>query len=335
MRSLSLGLAELIILAGIVGLPLLILAVVALAVVRTRRTEAPRPWKWFALLVSILIGLPLVLFVLGLSLVTPVRVRRSSVPTSQAVIVTAGPTTDRLDDTPSGTPAPGMSPPNPTPVNDTGAASWSIVPDTWLEAIAIPSLIAAPIVFVGAALVAAVLSRWPGHAVADRAVRSRYLLLALALWVGLSLFLTLDLGLNLAVSIYPGFVAAYAALWVLIGLLLLYRRPIREQALILTLFVALLFAVRFVNWNSRKPFLRDLQSIRAGMTSAQVEQIMGRYQKGGGRPLESPATRVDARGEILTGTLTYRHTDEAWGNSDWGVVTFEDGRVVHTDFSPD
>jgi len=37
----------------------------------------------------------------------------------------------------------------------------------------------------------------------------------------------------------------------------------------------------------------------------------------------------------VTGTSTYRHTNEGWGNSDWGVVTFEDGRVVQTEFMPD
>jgi hypothetical protein len=145
----------------------------------------------------------------------------------------------------------------------------------------------------------------------------------------------MDLGLGLAVSIYPRFVAIYAAFWVLVGALLLHGRPTREKVLTLALFVAVLVSVRFIDWNSRKPFLKDLHSIKEGMTPVQVEEIMGHHMQGGGRPLASPETEVDERGQIATGTVTYRHTNEGWGDSDWGVVTFEDGRVVRTEFLPD
>jgi hypothetical protein len=94
-----------------------------------------------------------------------------------------------------------------------------------------------------------------------------------------------------------------------------------------------------INWNSRKPFLRDLYRIKEGMTAAQVEQTMGDYMTGGGVPAGSPGIRLDGRlieqGATATGTISYRHTNEGWGNSDWGVVTFEGGRVVDVWFSPD
>ena len=109
----------------------------------------------------------------------------------------------------------------------------------------------------------------------------------------------------------------------------------KPKALLLLPFLLVVFSVRFVDWNSRKPFLRDLYSIKEGMTPAQVERIMGAYIEGGGRPLDSPANEVDERGEMVTGTVTYRHTDEGWGDSDWGVVTFENGRVVDVEFLPD
>jgi hypothetical protein len=44
----------------------------------------------------------------------------------------------------------------------------------------------------------------------------------------------------------------------------------------------LVLTIRTINWNSRKPFLRDLYRIKEGMTAAQVEQIMGNYTTGGG-----------------------------------------------------
>jgi hypothetical protein len=209
--------------------------------------------------------------------------------------------------------------------------------------LAIPPIIAGLVLLVGGAIVAVVLTRWVGShpptedadSDAGRWARLRYPFLALAFWMALSIFLILDLGLGLAVSIYPRFVAIYAAFWVLVGALLLHGRPTREKVLVLVPFVVVLFSVRFIDWNSRKPFLRDLHSIREGMTPIQVEQIMGRYMRSGGRALASPETEVDDGGQILTGTVTYRHTDEGWGDSDWGVVTFQDGRVVETEFLPD
>jgi hypothetical protein len=151
--------------------------------------------------------------------------------------------------------------------------------------------------------------------------------------LALSIFLILDLGL--AVSLYLRFVAIYTAFWVLVGALLLYGHPMREKLLILGLLVMVAFSVRFIDWNSRKPFLKDFYRIREGMTPAQVEQIMGGYMIGGGAPLGSPRTELNGWGEIVAGTVTYRHTNEGWGDSDWGVVTFENGRVVKIKFLPD
>jgi hypothetical protein len=33
--------------------------------------------------------------------------------------------------------------------------------------------------------------------------------------------------------------------------------------------------------------------------------------------------------------LVYRHTDEGWGDSDWGEIYLENGRVVEIQFLPD
>jgi len=105
-------------------------------------------------------------------------------------------------------------------------------------------------------------------------------------------------------------------------------------ALLLTFAVAVA-GVRWVNWNSRKPFLRDLYSLRVGMTPSQVEAVMGKYLKGTGWPANAGEDPT-ARGELsFPGTLVYRHTNKGWGNSDWGMVEFSDGQVVKVDFSPD
>ncbi len=123
----------------------------------------------------------------------------------------------------------------------------------------------------------------------------------------------------------------------------------------------------FVPWHPRKRFVRDLDSLRVGMTVDEVETVMGRYVKGRGPQWQLPAgpgPRVLGPGEVrpadeqaaldaavraaydayeepeypggderahATGTMTYRWCD----NSDWGQVEFRDGRVVHVEFLPD
>ena len=165
----------------------------------------------------------------------------------------------------------------------------------------------------------------------------RYALVAFPLGFALCLYLILDR--EMSVSVYLGFAAIYVAFWGLVSLLLLWGAPARHKFLVLTLLAVTLLSVRFVDWDSRKPFLKDLFRVKEGMTVSEVEQIMGGYMTGGGVPLGSPGTRLDGRvvasGEPVTGTISYRHTNEGWGNSDWGVVTFESGRVVETRFFPD
>jgi hypothetical protein len=341
----SIGLVELVILAGVAAPVMLSVAAIAIVVLRRRRGEDTGPWKWIAIVGSILALLPLLVVVLGVLLITPARVERSPVPTSQALVVAVepaeapelAPTTP--DETLTGRRPEGTPPSGPEPGGSARHVFPSIVPDTWLEALVIPAIIAGLVVLLGAAIVALVLRRWSGDGEDDGLSQSRVVLLALALWIALTLFLILDLGLGLAVSVYVTFVVAYAAFWVLLGALLLGRRPKREKALILVLFVVVVLSVRFIDWNSRKPFLRDFYRVKEGMTESQVDQIMDGYIKGyyGGLPpsLRAYEPQFDEQGSIVTGWVTYRHTDEGWGDSDWGEVTFEDGHVVETRFLHD
>jgi hypothetical protein len=131
---------------------------------------------------------------------------------------------------------------------------------------------------------------------------------------------------------------------------------------------AVLLVVVFVPWHPRKRFASDLFSIEPGMTVDEVEAVLRGYMKGRGRkwvvpdgspppclgPGETPDPDVEARVRRAqeayvapryptgderadaTGTMTYRwnDSDEAY-DSDWGVVTFEHGRVVSVEFMPD
>ena len=118
--------------------------------------------------------------------------------------------------------------------------------------------------------------------------------------------------------------------------------------------VAFIAALYFVPWSTRKPFLHDLYSIQPGMTEAEVRRIMGRYMEGTGWPSpyggapEGTGTLTDlgtgathATGTSPSGQMTiesslvFRHSNDGSFNSDWGIVTLKDGRVVGVSFSPD
>jgi len=166
---------------------------------------------------------------------------------------------------------------------------------------------------------------------------SRAVLVMFPLGFALVFYVILDRAL--AVSVYWGFVGLYAAFWGLFLLLLLWKAQARDKLLIVGSLVIVLLGMRLVDWNSRKPFLRDLYRIKKGMTAAQVDQIMGGYMTGGAVSPGNPGIRLDGRlleeGEHATGMICYRHTTEGWRNSDFGEVTFVNGRVVNVHFSPD
>jgi hypothetical protein len=188
------------------------------------------------------------------------------------------------------------------------------------------------VLLAGSVVVWAVLKRWQGTKEPgrdrDKGVVARYLLLGLLSWYTLSVFLILDLAGS--VSLHWQFVAIYAVVWVLVGLTILHPRPLREKILVLALFLVLILSIRFVDWNSRKPFLRNLERVSVGSTAVEADQIMAGYQKG-----VSPFAQVDEQGSIVRGTVSYRHTTEGWGNSDLGLLTFESGLVAGVKYLPD
>lgn len=53
---------------------------------------------------------------------------------------------------------------------------------------------------------------------------------------------------------------------------------------LLCLFCVAVVTMRWVDWNSLKPFLRDLERIQTGMDRAQVETLMSQYIHGTGWP---------------------------------------------------
>jgi hypothetical protein len=125
--------------------------------------------------------------------------------------------------------------------------------------------------------------------------------------------------------------------------------------------------VVLVPWNERKRFVHDVFSVRVGMSVDEVEAVMGGYIKGAGAawhlpqapdprvrhaydPADAAAVELaqarfdsyraadyptDVDRHYFTGTMTYRWSERAAFNADWGPIEFVAGRVVNVNFMPD
>jgi hypothetical protein len=124
---------------------------------------------------------------------------------------------------------------------------------------------------------------------------------------------------------YPLITAGTLVCGLAIGALVCWAIPRRRSLIALALFVAAICCTQAIDWDSRKPFLRALGRVQAGMHVAEVDGIMASYMRWPAAPGRlSPA-----------GQATYRHTDQGWGDADLGVVTFDGDRVVKIEFLPD
>jgi hypothetical protein len=218
-----------------------------------------------------------------------------------------------------------------------GAGFISLNPQNALHMFVVLPLLAAAIVIGVAAVVWAILRRWQAHGARGAgspdgspatSSRGRYGLVGFLIWIALSTFLVLDLAGS--VSLYPLILAIYAVGTIVVVLVLLHPRPTREKALVVAVLLPIIFSVRAIDWNSRKPFLRDLRQVEVGMTLAQVDEIMEGYGHETGS-----LTYVDGQRSLVSGTLSYWHSSEDWGNSDIGILTFEQGHVIDVRFLPD
>jgi len=266
------------------------------------------------ILLAALVG-PLLAVVLGVLSVIPVRsVREPAEGPQEAVVIAVPGTVTGVPDVTPGT-APTIAP-QPAPAATSRARRDFLDPDNTLAwAIVLPSL-AGLFLLAGAAAAALMGTIWKRASLRSVGVtqgdhsgwaRTRLVLFVLLSWVALCAYLVLDL--LFAISLSYRFVALYGAFWVLVGALLLYDRTLYSKLVVLALLVLVLWSVRFVNWYIR--------------------------ETGGGPPGSESQYQYDQQGEIVSGWVTYRHTDKGWGDSDLGVVTVREGRVTEAEFLPD
>jgi hypothetical protein len=176
----------------------------------------------------------------------------------------------------------------------------------------------------------------PFSSMAERSRAARVIDLVEAAVCGLAavgafaLYVLLDMWLTVSSS--PVVIAITVLVTAVPAVALLRDRGRRLKAAAIAVIAVAVVAVRFVDWNSRKPFVRDYSMLHAGMTVGEVDAVMGKWIHGTGWP----ASMEPGAGELeIQGAIVFRHTNEGWGDSDWAIVRFERGRVAAVDFSSD
>src|SRR2546421_10466976 len=98
------------------------------------------------------------------------------------------------------------------------------------------------------------------------------------------------------------------------------RVRLAKRLIFLGLSLFLILAFKHIDWNSRRPFIRDLLKIESGMTANEVDKIMKRYSGG-----SSPANDE----------LVYMHRVVGPFYSDMGIVKLLNDKVASVQFQPD
>jgi hypothetical protein len=118
---------------------------------------------------------------------------------------------------------------------------------------------------------------------------------------------------------------SYFLVWSFVLVPFVYYQFDRKKLAIYGAFFAALAVLWLVPWNARKVFVADFGRVRPGMTAQTVERRMLAY------PRDPPAP-VPAG---FSGEVTFRPRDAARFPDDWGVVSFDRGRVTRAVFFRD
>lgn len=149
--------------------------------------------------------------------------------------------------------------------------------------------------------------------------------------IGITIFINFLIAFFMLVDAFVAPLTAVPLVTSLCGILLVLcvwevsKVTIRRRVVMLSMLLALILSLNYIDFSSRKPFMRDLSKLRIGMTGAQVQAIMDRYYHNW---YEEEGEHFFHLDPAYTGGKMYRHTKEGWANADWGRVEFKEGRVV-------
>lgn len=189
-------------------------------------------------------------------------------------------------------------------------------------------------------------------AVGVATVRPRVLLVrgafVVLLIVSVAWAAVIDVVLGSSLATYRGILLALTPVFVIAVVAL---RVAIQSRVVLCVSVAtamMCIYIVFVPWNDRKRFVDCLSKVRVDMRVDDVEGVMAGYIKGVGSEWYADsgrwgdvggaeggrATILDER-SCANCTIVYRWSATDSHNADWGMVVFENGKVVNVEFLPD
>lgn len=120
----------------------------------------------------------------------------------------------------------------------------------------------------------------------------------------------------------------------------------KQKMWLVIAFLFFVVLIYYMPWSSRKVFLRDLYSIKSGMSITEVERRMSRYiiPFEDDMPNDLIPTSSDISWDVvkekqsdtgLVDQLVYRHSNNGLFNADLGIVHFKNGLVESVEFMTD
>ena len=152
----------------------------------------------------------------------------------------------------------------------------------------------------------------------------------IALVLALGIYLVLDYTMGFSVMPYRGWLAGGVGFLLFLGA---WNGGLAEKLAYGGFVLLACYGLRFIDYNSQKPFMRSLYGIEKGMNRAEVDAQMAGYRSRGAYweyADEVLPEEVVGSGRLLEG-LRYGHSDKA----DVGLVYLSDGAVVKVDFHRD
>ena len=150
---------------------------------------------------------------------------------------------------------------------------------------------------------------------------NRPMLTAMMFLAAISLYILLDL--TFAVSLNLVITSAFALVALALGHYILGSLPHKQRLLIICLVLFGIYALQFVDWNGRKQYIRDYNTIQHGMTVEEVDNLLAGYNKN-----VSPFASYSVQGDIQTGNITYLPTADFSTDYPSVSITFAGGRVI-------
>lgn len=150
---------------------------------------------------------------------------------------------------------------------------------------------------------------------------NRPLLTIIIFMAVISLYILLDL--TISVSLNPIITSGFALVALALGFYILDSIPLKQRLLILGLVLFGIYALQFVDWNGRKQYIRDYNTIQHGMTVEEVDGLLAGYNKN-----VSPFASYSVQGDIQTGNITYLPTADFSTDYPTVSITFAGGRVI-------